>query len=83
MGPPLQKINYLYDRNLRPLRKSHVGQPPSAVHPSCSRRRGRLRYILMRKDSDRDFRRGLKLVLNVLPKEGDPPGRPYENLYYF
>ena len=21
--------------------------------------------------------------LNVLPKEGDPPGRPYENLYYF
>jgi hypothetical protein len=21
--------------------------------------------------------------LNVLPKEGDPPGRPYKNLYYF
>jgi hypothetical protein len=38
MGPPLQKIYYLYDRNL---------------------------------------------VLNVFPKEGDPPGRPYKNLYYF
>jgi hypothetical protein len=31
---------------LRPLRKSHVGQPPSAVHTSYSRRRGRLRYML-------------------------------------
>ena len=48
---------------MRPLRKSHVGQPPSAVHHTLfRRRRGRLRYILMRKDSDRDFRRGLKMV---------------------
>ena len=21
-------------------------------------------------------------AINVLPKEGDPPGRPYKNLYY-
>ena len=40
----------------------HVGQPPSAVHTLFRRRRGRLRYILMRKESDRDFRRGLDSV---------------------
>jgi hypothetical protein len=22
-------------------------------------------------------------AINVFPKEGDPPGRPYKNLYYF
>jgi hypothetical protein len=25
----------------------------------------------------------LGVHLNVLSKEGDPPGRPYKNLYYF
>ena len=40
----------------------HVGQPPSAVHTLFRRRRGRLRYILMKKIRDRDFRRGLKTI---------------------
>lgn len=55
---------YLFDRYLRPLRKSHVGQPPSAVQTVFRRRRGCLRYILMREDNDRDFRKGLYLVLS-------------------
>jgi len=47
--------------NLRPLRKSHVGQPPSAVHPSFSSRRGRLLHIWIKENNKGDFRRGLNL----------------------
>jgi hypothetical protein len=49
---PQQTVNfsYFYERNLRPLRKSHVGQPPSAVRTLFSRRRGRLRYILIEEE---------------------------------
>ena len=71
----------------RVLRKYHVGQPPSAVHPSFSRRRGRLRYILIKIPASETFaevsirnqtvifRRGESCIRPKL--EGEHKIRPY------